>query len=55
MTNTLSADIEANEIHGYLERAWIARGVAAWHLATAMHAEGWRYDWRRDSLGRAGA
>ena len=47
-----TTEIETNEIHGYLERAWIARGVDADRLAKAMHAEGWRYDWKRDSLGR---
>ena len=45
-----TTEIEINEIHGYLERAWIAQGVTANRMATEMHAEGWRVDWKKESL-----
>ena len=51
MTNTTcTIDIEINEIHGYLERAWIAQGLTAAKMAAEMHRAGWRVDWKQESL-----
>ena len=50
MTQRHTTEIEINEIHGYLERAWIAQGLTAAKMAAEMHAEGWRVDWRTQSL-----
>ena len=50
MTKQHTTEIEINEIHGYLERAWIAQGLTAAKMAAEMHRAGWRVDWKQESL-----